>query len=254
MKKLKFEDQSKNWKIWDKKSAIERTFQRVQKTLPEMESAKQLLKILKPIYEKGDKVLDFGCAAGHFYHTLKRLDKNIIYYGFDSTKRYIEFGKKFFKKNKNINFEIQSLLLPKKKNSDRFDIAYCINVLHHLPSIDLALKSLLSATKKYCIIRTLISDNTHLSRFYYSDKTDKKGNLSTFQFQNTYSYNLIKKKIKKICKYKKISFLEDRYNFNKINKEFKKDKKNYPGITRSLNNIQLSGSKIFQWRWIVIEK
>ena len=49
MKKLKFEDQSKNWKIWDKKSAIERTFQRVQKTLPEMESAKQLLKILKPI-------------------------------------------------------------------------------------------------------------------------------------------------------------------------------------------------------------
>ena len=51
MKKLKFEDQSKNWKIWDKKSAIERTFQRYKK-LCEMESAKQLLKILNQFIKK----------------------------------------------------------------------------------------------------------------------------------------------------------------------------------------------------------
>ena len=50
--KLKFEDQSKNWNIWENKSEIERSIQRVKGTLPEMECAKQLTKILKKILQK----------------------------------------------------------------------------------------------------------------------------------------------------------------------------------------------------------
>ena len=44
--KLKFEDQSQNWNIWENKSEIERSIQRVKKILPEMECAKQLAKIV----------------------------------------------------------------------------------------------------------------------------------------------------------------------------------------------------------------
>ena len=85
-----------------------------------------------------------------------------------------------------------------KKYYKKFDIVFCSNVLHHLPSIDIPLKNLIKRLqKKYCIIRTLISDNTHLARFYYDDTTNKKGELNNFQLQNTYSYNLIRKKIKK---------------------------------------------------------
>ena len=51
--KLKFEDQSKNWNIWENKSEIERSIQRVKGTLPEMECAKQLISIVKKIYKKG---------------------------------------------------------------------------------------------------------------------------------------------------------------------------------------------------------
>lgn len=55
-----------NWRIWNKDDKVElRTYQRATGELPEMESAKQLARIIKPLYQKGNTVLDFGCAAGH---------------------------------------------------------------------------------------------------------------------------------------------------------------------------------------------
>ena len=96
-----------------KRSEIERSIQRVKKILPEMECAKQLSKIVK-YYKKGDKVLDFGCASGHFYLSLKKIDKDISYYGFDATKPYVRFAKKFFKNNPNTYFEIQNIFLFQK--------------------------------------------------------------------------------------------------------------------------------------------
>jgi len=251
--KIKFEDESKNWNIWKKKSEIERSIQRINKDLPEMECAKQLSKIIKKFYKKNDQILDFGCAAGHFYNSLKKIDKDISYCGFDSTKRYIQFAKKHFKNNKKVNFDIQNIFLLSKKYHKKFDIVFCSNVLLHMPSIDLPLKNLLKAAKKYCIIRTLVSDNTHLSKFYHTDKINHNGALNSFQFQNTYSYNLIRQKIKKIGNYK-VSFIDDKFDGSKINKEFRKDKKKYPGLTRFVDGIQIAGSKVFEFKWIVIKK
>jgi 2-polyprenyl-3-methyl-5-hydroxy-6-metoxy-1,4-benzoquinol methylase len=250
---LKFEDQSKNWNIWENNSEIERSIQRVKGILPEMECAKQLTNIVQKYYKKRDKILDFGCAAGHFYLSLRKIDTNISYCGFDATKPYIKFAKNFFKNNPNTRFEIQNIFSLSKKYNNNFNIVFCSNVLLHLPSIDLALKSLLNATKKYCIIRTLVSDNTHLSKFYHNDKTNKKNILNSFQFQNTYSYNLIRKKIGKYGRFK-IKFLDDKYSGKKINKEHKKYKKKYPDLTKSVDSIQISGSKVFEWKWIIIKK
>jgi 2-polyprenyl-3-methyl-5-hydroxy-6-metoxy-1,4-benzoquinol methylase len=251
---IRFEDRNDDWQIWSKNSSIERSIKRVKKQLPEMEASKQLLKILKNKYRKGYAILDFGCAAGHFYHSLKKIDKNIKYFGFDSTKNYIKFAKKFFKKEKNVKFDLQSLYSMSKKYYNKFDIVFCSNVLHHLPSIDIPLKNLILASKKFCIIRTLVSDNTHLSRFYYNDKTNKKGELNNFQFQNTYSYSLIKKKIRKIGNYK-IKFLDDVFDGTKINKEYtREEKKKYPGLTHFVDGIQIAGSKVFEFKWIIIKK
>ena len=71
----------KTWKIWEKNPKVEeRTFKRVKKILPEMESTKQLVNILKPIYKKNMKILDVGCAAGHYYLGLMKLDDQICTY------------------------------------------------------------------------------------------------------------------------------------------------------------------------------
>jgi len=251
--KIKFEDRNSDWKIWQKDSGVERSFQRINKTLPEMECSKQLAKIVKRVYKKNDTVLDFGCAAGHYYYSLNKIDKNIKYWGFDSTKDYIDFAKKHFKANKNTTFDVQSLFSMSKKYRKSFDIVFCSNVLHHVPSIDLPLRNLLSAAKKYCVIRTLVSNNTHLSKFYYNDKKNKKDELTNFVFQNTYSYNLIKEKIKKIGNFK-VTFEDDQFDGSKINKEFKKDSRKYPGLTKFANNVQIAGSKVFEFKWLIIKK
>ena len=127
-------------------------------------------------------------------------------------------------------------------------------VLHHLPSIDIPLKNLLNATKKYCIIRTLVSNNTHLARFYYDDSTNKKNELNNFQLQNTYSYNLVRKKIRKIGNFQ-VKFEDDIFDGKKINSEYtKKERKKYPGLTRFVDGIQIAGSKVFEFKWIIIKK
>ncbi len=254
MAKIKFEDRNDNWEIWEKNSSIERSIKRIKKQLPEMEASKQLVKIVGKKYKKGDTILDFGCAAGHFYLGLKRIDKNIKYYGFDATKNYIKYAKNFFKNEKNAKFEVQSLFSMSKKYYNKFDIVFCSNVLHHIPSIDIPLKNLIKSAKKFCIIRTLVSENTHLSRFYYNDQTNSKGELNNFQLQNTYSYSLIRKKIKKVGNFK-VSFIDDVFDGKKINKEFtKKEKRKYPGLTRYIDGLQIAGSKVFEFKWIIIKK
>ena len=74
-KKIIFEDRNNDWEIWQKNSSIERSIKRLKKQLPEMEASKQVAKIIKNIYKKNDKILDFECDAGHFYNILKRLIK-----------------------------------------------------------------------------------------------------------------------------------------------------------------------------------
>ena len=89
---------------------------------------------------------------------------------------------------------------------------------------------------------------------YFHNVRNKKGELNNFQLQNTYSYGLIRKKIKKLGNYK-VKFEDDIFDGKKINKEYtKKEKKKYPGLTRFVNGIQVAGSKVFEFKWIIIEK
>ena len=162
-----------------------------------MECSKQLANIVKKLYKPGDKILDFGCASGHYYNSLKKIDNNLKYTGFDPTTPYIAFAKKFFKNNKNMKFDVQSLFTMNSKYRNKFDITFCSNVFH-IPSIDVPLQNLIKSAKKYVVIRTLVSDFTHLSKFYYNDKTDKKAVLNNyvFFFKILIAINLLEKKLK----------------------------------------------------------
>ena len=241
-----------NWKIWNKNYKVEqRTFDRLKQNLPEMESAKQLRKLIQKVYKKKMMILDVGCAAGHYYNSLKKIDKNIKYTGIDATKKYISFAKKFFIKNKKTKFYCEDIYNISSKHFKKFDITFCCNLLLHLPSIEIPLKNLLKSTKKYCFVRTLVSSNTHLSQYLYDDKFKNKKPIN-FAYQNTYSFEYIKKTLNNLGNFK-IKFIEDEFNKTNINKEYKKFKQKQKGATKVFqNNIQISGSKVFEWKWLKI--
>ena len=110
------------------------------KQIPEMQCAKQLVQLVSCVYKPKMKILDVGCASGHYYNSLKKIDPKIIYYGIDSTKKYISYGKRFFKKNKNVNLFVQDIYKISKKHYSKYDISFCCNVLLHLPNIETPLK------------------------------------------------------------------------------------------------------------------
>ena len=241
-----------NWKIWSKNYKVEeRTFARTQNKLPEMESARQLKKLISKIYFKKMKILDVGCAAGHYYNSLKQIDSYLNYSGMDATRKYINFAKRYYKKNINMKFYCEDIFKISKKHNKKYDITFCCNLLLHLPSIETPLKNLIKTTKQYCFIRTLVGKNTHLSRFLYDDNF-KNNEPTNFAYQNTYSFNYIKEIIDKIGKFK-VEFINDEFKAKNINNEYKKFINKQKGATRVIkNDIQISGSKVFEWKWIKI--
>ena len=46
---------------------------------PEMEVSKALAKLVKKIISKDEKILDVGCACGHYYRSLKKKNKKKIF-------------------------------------------------------------------------------------------------------------------------------------------------------------------------------
>jgi SAM-dependent methyltransferase len=242
------------WRIWNKDESVEqRTFLRTTGELPEMECTKQLVNLISGIYEPDMKVLDVGCASGHYYNGVKRLDDNINYHGIDATVPYIEFAKKHFENNPNTSFELGDIFNLDEKHTKQFDVVYCCNVLLHLPDFREPIKNLLKVTKDTCFIRTLIGPNTHLSKYLYSDKFDENGEPTDFVFQNTYSHDLFKSYIESQGDFE-VEFIKDEFDVAAINKEYTAFNEAQGAVTLVQNNVQIAGSKVFEWEWVKITR
>lgn len=240
-----------DWRIWNRDDSVElRTYQRATGELPEMESTKQLVKMMAGVYSKGMRILDVGCAAGHYYRSLAKFDEAIDYTGVDPTTKYIEFARDTYKGTpaKFVQGDIFEL---SRAVSGPFDLVYCCNVLLHLPDFRIPIQNLLKATRRHCFIRTLIGERTLLARFLYKDEFDAKGNPTCFLHQNTYSFSLLESYIKSQGKYS-VSLIEDRFESTEINKEFENYREKQSAVTRIVDGKQIAGNLVFQWAWLKI--
>lgn len=241
------------WRIWDRNDAVEgRTYQRVRGELPEMESTRHLVSLIGEVYQPGMKVLDVGCAAGHFYNGLTRIDPKPNYHGVDATVKYIEFAKNHFAKTPNVRFSSEDVFnLP---FDTEFDIVHCCNVLLHLPSVDVPIQNLVRASRKYVFIRMLVSDHTHLSKYLYKDTFDENGEPNDFVYQNTYSRDLIRSIVKKTGDHG-VDFVEDVFDPAPINDEYRKYGHLNRAVTRAIDDkLLIAGSKVFEWQVVKITK
>ena len=239
-----------SWRIWEKDPSVEASlFRRATGELPEMESTKQLVELVKEVYEPGMKILDVGCGPGHYYRSFRQIDESIVYIGLDATKLYIDYAKNIFK-GSNAKFIVSDIFnIPDEIG--KFEIVVCCNVILHLPDFRIPIKNLLKVSKKYCFIRTLISDNTYLHKFVLGNDFDEMGNPKKFIYQNTYSFELIKSYIDSLGGYS-IKLIKDKFNPKILDTEFHDVKKESLGSTRILDGRQVSGNLIFEWKWLRI--
>ncbi|MEJ7775866.1 MAG: class I SAM-dependent methyltransferase [Sphingomicrobium sp.] len=230
-----------------------RTYKRATGELPEMECTKQLVRLIGDVYEPGMSVLDVGCAGGHYFHGLKRVDPNVRYYGVDATERYIDFASRHFANVPNASFSREDIFKLPADFSEQFDIVYCCNVLLHLPSAKVPIHNLVRAASRYVIIRTLIADRTHLSKFLYADTFDEEGNPTDFVHQNTYSRDLIRAHVAEVGDYQ-VEFLADQFEADQIVREHRDYSDSQSAVTHVADGKQIAGSKVFEWEWLKITK
>jgi SAM-dependent methyltransferase len=240
-----------NWRIWEADPNVEGSlYKRATGELPEMESTKQLVELVKEVYKPEMKILDVGSGPGHYYRGLRRINPSINYTGLDATKPYIEFAKNTFK-GTSAQFVVGDIFdIPDELG--KFDIVTCCNVILHMPDFRIPIKNLLKSCKGYCFIRMLLSNHTFLHMFLYEDEFDEMNNPKKFVYQNTYSVNLIKNYINSLGDYS-VQIIEDKFNPNVLDAEFHAVKKRDDvGTTRILNGLQVSGNLIFEWKWLKI--
>lgn len=80
--------------------------------------------------QKGEKVLDFGCASGRLFDEFK--NRKVEYFGIDNSEEFIRIAKENYPEG---NFQTaDALSLPFPGNY--FDKIYSISVIHNIPSKD----------------------------------------------------------------------------------------------------------------------
>lgn len=224
----------------------------------EMFSSVALSNQLKKLYKPEMKILDVGCGVGHYLRSLRnRLDVNVKYQGIDSTKYYIDLARKAFGDNK--MFKVGSIFnIPEKDNE--FDIVMCNNVILHLPSPAIKpIKELIRCSKKYIIIRTLFGKRNYIIQELRSESEnnkngeaeifDKKGKPSHSNYFNIYTTEYYSFILNKINPKLKISYVDDREY-----KSFDNRKNTTSTGTQVINGMQVSGSIILDWKFVIIKK
>ncbi|MBI2626412.1 MAG: class I SAM-dependent methyltransferase [Candidatus Nealsonbacteria bacterium] len=99
------------------------------------------IKSLGQYTQKGEKVLDMGCANGRLFDILR--NKNVDFFGIDASERLIEIARSKYPEAK---FQVADALnLPFPENY--FNKVYSISVIHHIPSKELQLRFLKEARR-----------------------------------------------------------------------------------------------------------
>lgn len=110
------------------------------------------------------KIIDVGCGRGDFtIEIAKRYPQLSRIWGCDFSKENLTIACKDAESSEKISFlETDLLNIPCEDNS--FDLALCINVLHHIHKNDLAraLSELARITKRYLVMEIKNNDNFYM--------------------------------------------------------------------------------------------
>ena len=242
-----------NWQQWGRRPDVSDThhMDRLKGNLPEMESTKQLVKLISSVYEPGMRILDVGCNVGHYLTGIRKKYPKLDYVGVDAYKHYVDYAKNFFINDSHAKFLIKDIFKPIFPN-DPFDVVFCCNVLLHLPDFRIPVKNLLSSTKKICFIRSLFGDKTTKVNTPVIDEYDEEGNPLESYFHNTWKKEYFADFVNKLGW--KVEFLVDEFDTSKIQQEYenvKKHDKTYSG-TAIINGKQVVDNIVLNYSWAKI--
>ena len=237
-----------NWQYWKERSYYQRELRdRALGLLPEMESAKQIARLVGGQYRDGDRILDAGCGTGHYILSLqKHLGKNFAYTGVDLTQQHISDARRIFSDYPHYTFlegDVRSLPFA----AGEFDITICCNTIPHVPRAAQALRELARVTRKMLLVRMLVGDQVLITKTAFTTTTGEDGEPSEFAYNNIYTRDFVAGAIG--GRIEDLEFLPPHYDEASIRAHFERHSKDAGAswTTRIIDGCQVKGYLILPW-------
>jgi len=148
--------------IWEHSESVARLYRaRARDEAEEMTCAAQAAELLQPLASAGESLLDAGCGAGYFFHSLRRRNIDLAYWGIDASPRLVEIGRAELAR-----FGLPAERLQVIRIEDfrgEADHVLCMNVLSNIDNYHRPLERLLKAARKSLILRESAKDGARYS-------------------------------------------------------------------------------------------
>lgn len=143
--------------IWEHSRNVRELYERrCRMEAEEMTSCAQAAELLAPRVKPGDTVLDAGCGAGYFYHSLRTRGVPAEYHGIDAAPSLIEIGRRCLPA---FGLPADRLRVMRIEELDGdVDHAVCLNVLSNIDNYHRPLERLLTCARRTVILRESLKD------------------------------------------------------------------------------------------------
>jgi len=150
------------YNTWAHSSALKELYRR-RCLLQEEELVchRQAIDILQPLLTPGCSVLDIGCGSGYFYHSFRRRNLPVRYFGLDATDSLIEVGRQCLS-----HYGLPPENLHCLRIDDfigRIDHVVCMNVLSNIDNFHRPLERMLDAASNTVLLRESIAETASYS-------------------------------------------------------------------------------------------
>jgi SAM-dependent methyltransferase len=238
-------------------------------TLPDMGCALRVAELIKEHWsaDAPPRILDVGCATGHFRRTFDRtglrvgryvgleIDPAMVRAGSDVWAEEIAAGGLEF-----INADLEAF-----RSAEGFDFVICVNAFMYFASARRALRNLLHAARggrlfvrsyfadaNYRIIRAQTALNHDKSSFSELDVFDDDGNILCYDFWNIYSQTYIEDLVASIAPTATVSWLPDQNVVESLEqeRELRIEKR---GATQVLHGHEVSYPFMLPWKYLAVD-
>lgn len=151
------DDGWRRYSIWEHSSTVRELYvRRARREAEEMTAHAQAAELLAPLVTSGDTLLDIGCGTGYFFHSLRKREIPVEYFGIDASPTLVELGRQELPAFGLSRERLQALRI--EDLDGEVDHVVCINVLSNLDNYHRPLDRFLRIARKSVVLRESIAD------------------------------------------------------------------------------------------------
>lgn len=173
------------YSIWEHSARVRELYaRRCRLQAEEMTCHAQAAELLAPLAAPGDTLLDVGCGAGYFYHSLKKRDLALEYFGVDASPGLLAIGRDILPAHGLPPERLMELAIEDLDGA--VDHVVCLNVLTNIDNYHRPLERFLRLARKSVLLRESLSDDparigyAYVRDAYLDPGVDLKVHVNTY--------------------------------------------------------------------------